>query len=117
MTPRLHGIPNCDKVRAARAWLAAHAVDVEFVDFKRAPPTPALIERWLLHADLADLLNRSGTTWRRLSDAERAAADRRAGAIRLMTAHPSLIRRPVMELGDGLVVGFDPERYALTFHG
>jgi arsenate reductase len=114
---RLFGIPNCDQVKRARAWLAARGVAVEFVDYKKTPPTAALIERWLRHVDASRLVNRSGTTWRKLDDAARAQADTPGGAIALMTAHPSIIRRPVVEHDGALLVGFDADTYARTFHG
>jgi arsenate reductase len=117
VTIRLYGIPNCDKVKRARAWFAERGLPVEFVDYKKAPPAPALIERWLASVAPGDLVNRSGTTWRGLDDAERAQAATRDGAIAIMVAHPSLIRRPVIEHGGVLMVGFDADRYARTFHG
>lgn len=117
MTPRLYGIPNCDTVRRARAWLAQRGVAVEFVDYRKTPPTRALLERWLERMPADDLLNRSGTTWRKLAEPERAGASTREGAIALMLAQPSVIRRPIVELGGALLVGFDADRYARTFHG
>jgi len=115
--PRLYGIPNCDTVKRARAWFATRGLDVDFVDYKKTPPTRALLEGWLAHVDADTLVNRSGTTWRKLGDAERAGAAKRDGAIALMLANPSLIRRPVIEHGGALLVGFDADRYARTFHG
>jgi arsenate reductase len=116
VTTRLHGIPNCDQVRRARAWFAARGLPVEFIDFKRTPPTAALVERWLAQVTPDALLNRAGTTWRGLPEAGRAQAATRAGAVALMVAHPSLIRRPVIEHGGAVLVGFDADRYARTFH-
>jgi arsenate reductase len=117
VTKRLYGIANCDTVKRARAWFAARNLEIEFVDYKKTPPTRALVERWLAHVDTDALVNRSGTTWRKLGDAERASAASLDGALVLMLAHPSLIRRPVIEHGGALLVGFDPDRYARTFHG
>jgi arsenate reductase len=114
---RLYGISNCEQVKRARAWFGARGLAVEFVDHKKTPPTPALIERWLAHVDASRLVNRAGTTWRKLDDAERAGADTRSGAIALMVAHPSLIRRPVIEHDGALLVGFDADDYARKFHG
>ena len=86
--PRLYGIPNCDTVKRARAWFAARGVDVDFVDYKKTPPTRALLEGWLAHVDADALVNRSGTTWRKLDDTARASAANRDGAIALMVANP-----------------------------
>lgn len=107
--PRLHGIPNCDTVKRARAWLAAQGQAHDFVDFKKQPPDAARLQRWsdALGGEQA-LLNRRGTTWRRLDEAQRAAAEAPAGALALLQAQPSLIRRPVVEWGDGgVTAGFD----------
>jgi arsenate reductase len=117
VTIRLYGIPNCDQVKRARAWFGECGLAVAFVDYKRTPPDQALIERWLAQVDPSRLVNRSGTTWRKLDDAERARADTRQGAVALMVAHPSLIRRPVVEHDGALLVGFDADAYARTFHG
>lgn len=117
MNIRLYGIPNCDQVKRARAWFGERGLAVAFVDYKRTPPDPALIERWLARVDASRLVNRSGTTWRGLDEAERTRADTRQGAVALMVAHPSLIRRPVVEHEGALLVGFDADAYARTFHG
>ena len=76
VTTRLYGIPNCDTVKRARAWFVARGLDVEFVDYKKTPPTRALIERWLARVDADALVNRSGTTWRKL-ERRRAGLRRR----------------------------------------
>jgi Spx/MgsR family transcriptional regulator len=117
VTIRLYGIPNCDKVKRARAWFDARRLPVDFVDYKKTPPERALLERWLRQVPAEALVNRSGTTWRKLGEADRARAEHRDGAIALMLAHPSLIRRPVIEYGAALLVGFDADQYQRTFHG
>ena len=81
----------------------------EFVDFKKTPPDQALIERWLHDVHLEQLVNRKGTTWRKLTDEQRASADDRAAAIRLMIENPSLIKRPVLDSGEHCIVGFQEE--------
>jgi arsenate reductase len=117
VTIRLYGIPNCDSVKRARAWFAQRGLALEFIDYKKTPPNRALLERWVAHVRAEDLLNRSGTTWRKLGDGERAGASTQEGAVALMLEHPSIIRRPVVEHGGALLVGFDADRYARTFHG
>ena len=105
---RLHGIPNCDTVKKARAWLQARGLAHEFVDFKKAAPDAALLARWAAALGTERLLNRQGTTWRTVDPAAQAAAAGEAGALALMAAQPSVIKRPVVQWPDGaLSVGFD----------
>ena len=108
---RLHGISNCDTVKKARAWLEANGVAYEFSDFKKTPPTAELLREWVRRLGVEQLLNRRGTTWRKLPPEVQAEAAHAAGAVRLMLAHPSAIRRPVVEAGDQLWTGFDAEDY------
>jgi arsenate reductase (glutaredoxin) len=107
----LHGIPNCDTVKRARAWLAEQGVEVQFHDFKKQGVPEAGLDRWLQQAGWEKLLNRQGTTWRKLDDAVKAGVSDAASARALMLAQPSVIKRPVVEWGDpqgALTVGFDP---------
>jgi Spx/MgsR family transcriptional regulator len=108
----LYGIPNCDTVKRARAWLAARGVPVDFHDFKKSGvPAPA-IDDWLDALGWQALLKRRGTTWRKL-DAAQQAVDDRAGARALMLAQPSLIKRPVVQWPDASIsVGFDEDDWA-----
>ena len=108
----LYGIPNCDTVKRARAWLAAEGVAVRFHDFKKAGVPPAELTRWLDELGWERLLNRQGSTWRKLDEAQRASVVDAASARALMLAQPSVIRRPVVDWGAGLTVGFDPDRWA-----
>jgi arsenate reductase (glutaredoxin) len=113
MTITLYGIPNCDTVKKARAWLLQHAHEVRFVDFKKGGVPEDHLEAWVEALGWERLLNRQGTTWRKLGEALRASVVDSASAKRLMLAQPSVIRRPVIEWGDGAVsVGFDPEAWA-----
>ena len=107
----LYGIPNCDTLKKARGWLTDHGVAHGFHDYKKSGvPEPAL-RRWVERLGWEALLNRAGTTFRKLPDAAKAELDE-ARAVALMLAYPSIIRRPVLE-GDGLLlVGFVPARYA-----
>ena len=108
----LYGIPNCDTVKKARAWLDEQGVAYTFHDFKKQGVDAAMLRGWLRHVPLATLLNRKGTTWRALSDADKARAEDEAGAIALMQQSPSLIKRPVLARNGKLTVGFKPETYA-----
>lgn len=110
----LYGIPNCDTVKRARAWLAEHGVDYEIHDYKRAGVPEELLDRWIARVGWEVLLNRAGTTFRKLPDVERADLDA-AKARAIMLAHPSTIRRPVLIDGERLEIGFKPERYAALF--
>lgn len=111
MTVRLHGIPNCDTVKKARAWLAAQGVDYAFHDYKKAGVPEAALRCWVERLGWEAVLNRAGTTFRKLPEAERSDLDADR-AIALMLAYPSAIRRPVLVAGDTLLVGFDPAHYA-----
>jgi Spx/MgsR family transcriptional regulator len=106
---RLHGISNCDTVKRARAWLTAQDRPHEFVDFKKRPPDAAQIQRWSQALGGIDVLvNRRGTTWRQLDDAQRAGAASPDGALALLLSKPSLVKRPLVEWPDGQVTaGFD----------
>ena len=107
----LYGIANCDTVKRARAWLAAQGAPVEFVDFKKAGLSAAQLDAWLDRVAWERLLNRQGTTWRKFSDAQRAAVVDAASAKTVMLANPSVVKRPVIETGKALLIGFDPDRY------
>ncbi len=112
----LYGIPNCDTVKKARAWLAANGLAVPFHDIRKDALEAERLSRWLVQAGRDTLLNRRGTTWRQLPEAEKAAVVDDASAIALMLAHPSIIKRPVLETDDGgLLVGFDEHRYRDCF--
>ena len=110
MSLHLYGIPNCDTVKRARAWLDARGIEYGFHDYKKEGADPAKLAQWSEAAGWETLLNRRGTTFRALSDADKADIDR-AKAIRLMQASPSLIKRPVVEHGGGVLVGFDPAEW------
>ncbi len=112
----LHGIPNCTTVKKARAWLAEQGHDVAFHDFKKSGVDAAWLKRVAAQTGWQALLNIRGTTWRGLSPAEQATAGTEAGALALMQAKPSLIKRPVLERGDQVVLGFSDAQYHAVFH-
>jgi arsenate reductase len=101
----LHGIPNCDTVKKARAWLDGRGVEYRFRDFKKEPPGAGELARWADAVGWEALLNRRGTTFRGLSDKERTGLDRDK-ALGLMGTQPSLIKRPVVTEGAKVSVGF-----------
>ena len=106
----LYGIPNCDTVKKARAWLGDAGIAYDFHDYKKAGIDEARLRRWSAEAGWEKLLNRAGTTFRKLPDADKTGLDEDK-AIALMLAQPSMIRRPVVEGGDTLLVGFDPDTW------
>jgi Spx/MgsR family transcriptional regulator len=108
----IYGIKNCDTMKKARAWLDKRGVDYAFHDYKSAGVRRAKIEGWAKKCGWEMLLNRSGLTFRKLPDKDKAGLTERK-AIALMLAQPSMIKRPVLELAGGkLLVGFDPDAYA-----
>ena len=106
----LYGIANCDTVQKARTWLDGRGIAFRFHDYKKAGADPALLAKWTGQVGWEALLNRGGTTFRKLADSDKADIDE-GKAIALMTAQPSLIRRPVLEQDDTLLVGFKPAAY------
>ncbi|MBA4000564.1 arsenate reductase [Brevundimonas sp.] len=114
MTPTLYGIPNCDTVKKARTWLEGRGVDHVFHDYKKAGIDRVSLEQWCGEHGWETVLNRAGTTFRKLPEADRADLDQDR-AITLMLAQPSMIKRPVLDLGDRRIVGFKPEIYEAAF--
>jgi arsenate reductase len=111
----IYGIKNCDTMKKARAWLDRRGVEYAFHDYKAAGIQRARLEGWAKKAGWENLLNKAGTTFRKLPDADKANITE-SKAIKLMLAQPSIIRRPVLELADGkLLVGFKPEEYEKAF--
>jgi arsenate reductase len=111
MTITIHGIKNCDTMKKARAWLEAEGIAHHFHDYKTAGITPAMLQAWVSKAGWEALLNRAGTTFRKLPDDQKQGLDE-ARALALMLAQPSMIKRPVLTKGDALLIGFDSTRYA-----
>jgi len=112
----LYGIPNCDTVRKARAWLTGHGVPYDFHDYGKAGVDAAALDRWVDALGWETVLNRAGTTFRKLPEAARVDLDR-ARATAIMLAHPSAIKRPILDHDGTLAAGFKPERYAELFGG
>ena len=111
MTLILYGIPNCDTVKKARAWLEARGVAYGFHDYKRVGIDETRLRAWARELGWERLLNRAGTTFRKLPDAAKADLDE-GKAIALMLAQPSMIKRPVLDLGERRLVGFDAAGWA-----
>jgi Spx/MgsR family transcriptional regulator len=108
----VYGIPNCDTVKRARAWLAGHGFDTAFHDFKKQGVPAELLPGWLAAFGRERLVNRAGTTWRRLDDAAKAAVVDDASATALMLREPSVIKRPVVRWPDGRwTLGFSADEF------
>jgi arsenate reductase (glutaredoxin) len=114
MTNTVYGIPNCDTVKKARTWLDARGVAYAFHDYKKLGIDAATLNRWADAVGWEALLNRAGTTFKKLPGADKADIDR-AKAIALMVANPSMIKRPVVEGAGPLLVGFKPDEWAGAF--
>jgi arsenate reductase len=110
----IYGIKNCDTMKKARAWLDERGVEYVFHDYKSEGIERAKLERWSKEAGWETLLNRAGTTFRKLPEKEREGLNEKK-AISLMLAQPSIIKRPVLETGGKLLVGFKPEVYVKAF--
>ena len=107
----MYGIKNCDTMKTARAWLDKHGINYSFHDYKTAGIERERLERWEKKVGWEILLNRAGTTFRKLPDKDKAGLNAQR-AVALMLAQPSMIKRPVLDLGAGkLLVGFAPEQY------
>ncbi|MEO7495997.1 MAG: ArsC family reductase [Massilia sp.] len=111
----LYGIPNCDTVKKARDWLADHDQPVQFHDFKKQGLDAATVAAWLDQLDWEVLVNRKGTTWRKLSEERRAAVQDRASALALMLDTPSVVKRPVLAREGRFSVGFSDAQYRQLF--
>ena len=107
----IYGIKNCDTMKKARAWLDAHKVGYAFHDYKSAGIERAQLEHWAKQVGWEVLLNKAGTTFKKVPDAKKANLDEKK-AIALMLDQPSMIKRPVLDIGGKLTVGFKPEVYA-----
>ena len=111
MAITIYGIKNCDTMKKARTWLEDHDLQYQFHDYKTEGIERQLLQRWCSELGWEILLNRAGTTFRKLPDADKTALDERK-AVTLMLAQPSMIKRPVLDVDGKLLVGFKAESYA-----
>ncbi|WP_044873761.1 ArsC family reductase [Pseudomonas sp. LFM046] len=114
MSITLYGIKACDTMKKARTWLEEQGVAYSFHDYKASAIDRASLEKWCAEHGWETVLNRAGTTFRKLEDAQKADLDQDK-AIALMLAQPSMIKRPVLDLGSRTLVGFKPDAYAAAF--
>lgn len=112
----LFGLANCDRCKRARAWLESEGIEYDFHDFRKSGLEPKVLDYWLKETGYEALLNRRGTTWRGLPDADKNALNP-SKARKLMLAHTSLIKRPVLQVGAAVIVGFTSAQYDVVFEG
>jgi len=113
-TVTIYGIPNCDTMKKARTWLDSHGVAHAFHDYRKAGIDKMTLEGWVKEAGWETVLNRAGTTFRALPEADKAGLDA-SKAVALMLAQPAMIKRPVLISGDRMLVGFKPDQYQAFF--
>ncbi len=106
----VYGIPNCDTIKKARKWLQGHDLEYQFHDFRKDGLEPALLKQWVDKVGWETLLNRRGTTWRKLPEKVRNTIDEKT-AIKIMLEQPAIIKRPVLVKGKQILVGFDEAQY------
>ena len=110
----MYGIPNCDTIKKAKKWLEANKIDYDFHDYKKQGITKNKLKDWCKQVEWDVLLNRRGTTWRKLDEDTKANINK-TSAIDIMAENTSIIKRPVIETGDSILVGFSEEQYKTTF--
>ena len=114
MTLHLYGIPGCDTVKKARKWLDANGLEYAFHDYKKEGADAAKLEAWIAAHGVDVVLNKRGTTYRKLSDEEKAKAADSHEAVALLVQHPTMIKRPVVEHSAGTLVGFKEDTWSAT---
>lgn len=112
MTIHLYGIPNCDTVKKARVWLDANGLSATFHDYKKEGADPDKLAAWIDAAGLDTVVNRKGTTFRKLTEEEKAAASDSHTAVALLVQQPSIIKRPIVEYANGILVGFKEDEWS-----
>ena len=112
---KLYGIPNCDTVKKTITWLKEHSINFEMHDYKKLGITKQKLKEWVKQVGVEKLLNKKSATWRALTPEQQSAIIIQKEAINLMVEKPSIIKRPVIETGNKLVVGFDKDEYEQTF--
>ncbi len=114
MPVKMYGIKNCDTIKKARAWLEKNGIDYVFHDYRKEGIDQKMLNAWLKSLDWEDLLNRRGTTWRKLPESTRETMNRKA-AVNLMLEQPAIIKRPLLETNGELTLGFSEENYRNIF--
>ena len=110
----VYGIRNCDTVKKARRWLESHSTEYQFHDFRQQGLSRTKVQNWLKSTDIEKLINRRSMTWRNLPDRDKQDINK-STMINLMLEHPTLIKRPILEVDDKIIVGFSEAEYQQTF--
>jgi arsenate reductase len=110
----VYGIPNCDTVRKARKWLSANNIEFIFFDMRKDGLTGRIVNEWLKYVSLDELINRRGPSWRKLPEKQRDSL-KKSNAAKLILAHPTIVKRPVIDNDGSFFVGFDEARYRKAF--
>lgn len=111
----LYGIKNCDTIKKAKSWLEQHQIEYDFHDYRKDGLERSLLEQWCNELGWENLLNRRGTTWRKLPDSDKENIDEQS-AIELMMAQPAMIKRPLLDTGDQRILGFNDSTYQQIFN-
>ncbi len=111
----LYGIPNCDTIRKARNWLREHDLEYHFHDYRKVGVPKTALKHWCNELGWEQILNRRGTTWRKLDEKTKSSIDQ-TSALKLMQEYPAMIKRPILVNDKTLVLGFKPENYAEHFN-
>jgi len=112
---KIYGIPNCDTVKKSLTWLKAHHVDFDFHDFKKHGISESKLKEWSNEVGWEALINKRGTTWKKLDQQVQASVIDAPSAFAIMQEKPSMIKRPVIESPKGLILGYDEEKYRQLF--
>lgn len=111
---KLFGIPNCDTIKKARKWMTENGIEYEFHDYKKLGVPEKELKNWIKQVGWEVLLNKRGTTWRKLDESTKESVDEKL-AIQIMLENPSIIKRPVLDSNDKIIVGFSEENYSHIF--
>lgn len=111
----MYGIPNCDSIKKARQWLLQHDVDYRFHDYKKQGTDETRLKTWIDEMGWEQLINKRGTSWRKLDEAVKTSMNEKS-AIQVMLDNPSIIKRPLLQVRDKFILGFDEVKYQQEFN-
>lgn len=111
---KIFGIPNCDSIKKAKKWLSDNSINYQFHDYKKLGVPEKELNKWIKQAGWEVVLNKRGTTWRKLDDSIKESIDKQS-AIQLMLDNPSIIKRPILDVKGRIIVGFSPDTYKKLF--
>jgi len=112
---KIHGISNCDTVKKTKKWLEANDIEFQYIDFRKDGIEKSDVKKWIASAGIEKVLNKRGTTWRKLSESQQQSIEDESKAIELILSEPTLIKRPVLEIGNHVEIGFSEAAYKNLF--